>query len=101
MNQLELLSTICEETRFSILGMLRNNAELSVNDITQRANRDQALISHHLRILRECGLVVCRSQGRRSLYRIYDVEISSIMGDILESCSRMSNLCAKADSPKV
>lgn len=95
MNGMALLRCICDETRFAILETLGMDRELSVSEIVAALNRDQPLVSHHLRILKECGIVTCRADGRRSLYRISSLRISSLIVDILEASDRINSLCAE------
>ena len=52
-----------DETRLRILEQLIAG-ESSVTDLTERVEIGQSLMSHHLRILREAGLVVVRREGR-------------------------------------
>ena len=52
-----------DETRLRILEQLVAG-ECSVTDLTERVDIGQSLMSHHLRILREAGLVAVRREGR-------------------------------------
>ena len=52
-----------DETRLRILEQLIAG-ECSVTDLTERVDIGQSLMSHHLRILREAGLVAVRREGR-------------------------------------
>lgn len=90
-----LLRCICDETRFAILETLGTEGELSVGTIARTLDRDQPLVSHHLRILRECGILTCRVEGRRSLYRISSTRISALISDILEASDRINVLCSE------
>jgi len=44
--------------------------ELTVTDLVGRLGLPQPLVSKHLRVLRETGLVVARDDGRQRLYRL-------------------------------
>ena len=44
--------------------------ELSVTDLVRQLGLSQPLVSKHLRVLRETGLVVARDDGRQRLYRL-------------------------------
>ena len=52
-----------DETRLRILEHLAVG-ERSVTELTERVDIGQSLMSHHLRILREAGLVIVRREGR-------------------------------------
>jgi len=58
-----------DETRLRILEQLVAG-ERSVTELTERVDIGQSLMSHHLRILREAGLVVVRREGRWIHYAI-------------------------------
>jgi ArsR family transcriptional regulator len=58
-----------EETRLRILELLVGG-EAPVSDLTVRLGIGQSLMSHHLRILRDAGLVTDRREGRWIHYSI-------------------------------
>ena len=65
-----------DETRLRILEELVAG-EASVTDLTERLQVGQSLMSHHLRILRECGLVLDRRDGRWVHYAIAEPALAS------------------------
>jgi ArsR family transcriptional regulator, arsenate/arsenite/antimonite-responsive transcriptional repressor len=65
-----------DETRLRILEELVGG-EASVSDLTERLQVGQSLMSHHLRILRECGLVVDRRAGRWVHYAVVEPALAS------------------------
>ena len=46
------------------------HGERPVNDIVVRLGWSQPQVSKHLRVLSDVGLVKCRAEGRRRLYRL-------------------------------
>ena len=56
MNGVSLLKCICDETRFEILELLQKNKELCVNDFVEKLKKDQPLVSHHLKTLKNVEL---------------------------------------------
>ena len=84
-----------DETRFSILQHI-GSGELSVGEITVMVRRDQPLVSHHLKILKECGIVSCTARGRRSMYSVSSPRLASLILDIAEAGEQMDELCAEA-----
>jgi DNA-binding transcriptional ArsR family regulator len=65
-----------DETRLRVLEELVAG-EASVSELTERLQVGQSLMSHHLRILRECGLVVDRRTGRWVHYAIAEPALAS------------------------
>ena len=88
-----LLKCICEETRFSILEILQNNPEMSVNDLVLKLKKDQPLISHHLRALKECNIIKSRENGKMTMYSIANKDLSKLISDITRTSKRLVTCC--------
>jgi DNA-binding transcriptional ArsR family regulator len=97
MNGTTLLKCICEETRFGILEILQKNNEMSVNDLVSKLKRDQPLVSHHLRALKECNIVKTRENGKMTMYSIANRDISKLISDIVKTSERMATCCETAN----
>jgi DNA-binding transcriptional ArsR family regulator len=65
----DAFNAVAEPRRRQILDLLADG-ERSVNDLTQLLGIIQPLVSKHLRVLREVGLVEVRDDGRQRLYRV-------------------------------
>jgi DNA-binding transcriptional ArsR family regulator len=63
------LQVIAEPRRQAILDLLRGG-ELPVGELAQRMGLSQPLVSKHLRVLRDAGLVRVRGDAQRRLYRL-------------------------------
>jgi ArsR family transcriptional regulator, arsenate/arsenite/antimonite-responsive transcriptional repressor len=59
----KLVSTLMEPQRIKILRLLRGG-ERCVCEIERSLGIPQNLVSHHLRVLREAGLVTARREGQ-------------------------------------
>jgi DNA-binding transcriptional ArsR family regulator len=66
-----------DETRLRILEFLVEG-ECSVAELIDSTGLGQSLVSHHLRTLRDAGLVVTRRDGRWIFYDIADVAMTSV-----------------------
>ncbi|MEW6043013.1 MAG: metalloregulator ArsR/SmtB family transcription factor [Thermoproteota archaeon] len=97
MNGTTLLKCICEETRFSILELLQKNGEMSVNDLVSKLKKDQPLVSHHLRALKECNIVKTKENGKMTMYSIANKDISRLIGDIVKTSEKMVACCQAAN----
>jgi DNA-binding transcriptional ArsR family regulator len=62
-------NAVAEPKRRKVLEVL-GTQELSVNQIVQRLGWNQPLVSKHLGVLKEVGLVSERRVGRQRLYRV-------------------------------
>lgn len=65
---LPLFKNLSDENRFTIFLLLVNEGELNVGDICERTGLSQPLTSHHLKNLRDVGLVNCRREGNSIFY---------------------------------
>jgi len=83
----EFLKVIAEENRLKILCILLNN-EQCVCDIWQYLNIPQNLTSHHLKVLKDFGLITSRKEGLKVFYAINKnklVESRKLLDEFLEA----------------
>ncbi len=70
-SQARLLKALADPTRLRILNLLsRHEGEVCVFEIVESFTLEQPTISHHLRILRDAGLVDCRKKGLWAYYYV-------------------------------
>jgi DNA-binding transcriptional ArsR family regulator len=62
-------NAVAEPKRRRVLEIM-GTEELSVNEIVERLGWNQPMVSKHLGVLKEVGLVSERRAGRRRLYRV-------------------------------
>lgn len=65
----DAFNAVAEPRRRQILDLLAAG-ERPVNELVEDLGLAQPLVSKHLRVLREVGLVQVRDSGRRRLYRL-------------------------------
>jgi len=65
----DVFNAVAETRRREILDTL-NDGEKAVGTIVKDLSLSQPQVSKHLRVLSEVGLVSCRADGRRRLYRL-------------------------------
>jgi len=65
----EFLKTTSEENRLKILCILRNG-EKCVCDIWQCLKLSQNLVSHHLKVLKDFGLISFEKKGLKVFYKL-------------------------------
>jgi DNA-binding transcriptional ArsR family regulator len=84
-NQNRFKSTIfyalSDPIRIEIIAYLRDG-EKCVCEIVPYLNLIQPLVSRHLRILKETGIVRCRKDGTKRMYSIVDARIHNIIEDL-------------------
>ena len=81
--QARLLKALADPTRLRILSLLsRHEGEVCVFEIVESFTLEQPTISHHLRILRDAGLVDCRKKGLWAYYYVRRDALSRA-GDVI------------------
>jgi len=95
MNGVSLLKCICNETRYEILELLQINQELCVNDFVEKLDKDQPLISHHLKTLKICGIVKSRDEGKKAMYTISSNQLSKLISNITRTSKKIPVLCSE------
>ncbi len=63
------LNALAEPNRLRIVEMLRKGPS-SVNEIAERLELSQPLVSKHLRVLREAGIVQVRAEAQQRVYEL-------------------------------
>ena len=76
--QARFLRCIGEPTRLQILKLLAES-EKCVSEITEALAKEQSLVSHHLRALKECNIVVVRQEAQRIYYNLADPRLSELV----------------------
>ncbi len=78
---------LSDPTRLTLAAALREGEELCVCDLSWIAGRAQNLVSHHMRALRDRGLVRSRRDGKLVMYSLTPVGSSLldvVMGEEAE-----------------
>ena len=79
----ELFGQLSDPTRIRIFWMLCHCEECVIN-IAALLDMSSPAVSHHLRSLRETGLIVSRRQGREVFYHASDSEVSLLLHHMIE-----------------
>lgn len=77
--QAELLKALAHPVRLSMLALLSRNKSLTVTEIHEQLELEQAAASHHLGILKSRGIVAVERDGRNSVYRLRHTCLSQIL----------------------
>ena len=72
---------LSDPIRLEILAYLRDG-EKCVCEIVPHLNLIQPLVSRHLKILKDAGLIRCRKDGTKRLYSIVDIRIYGVVDSL-------------------
>ena len=67
---MQILQAIAEPTRLAIVRQLASTGEVCACDFTDCCDVSQPTVSHHLKVLREAGVVSCERRGTWIYYRL-------------------------------
>ena len=83
----DAFNAVAEPRRREILDALARG-EQSVTDLVEQLGVAQPVVSKHLRVLREVGLVQVRDEGRQRIYRLDPAPLREISAWV-EECERL------------
>ncbi|WP_270182545.1 ArsR/SmtB family transcription factor [Alkalihalobacillus sp. CinArs1] len=76
--------------RQDIIMLLSEHDKLSVNEITEKSTLSRPAISHHLKILREVGLVSASKQGTT---RFYSLQLEDSVTTLKHLLAKVEDAC--------
>ena len=79
----DLLKVLSAPARLAIVVELANES-LQVNELVDRLELSQPLVSQHLRILRGARLVTVERRGREATYSLADHHVAHIAADAIQ-----------------
>lgn len=91
MNEDRFLRCVVDPNRRRILKVI-GPGEKCVSDLVEQTGMEQSLVSHHLRSLRDCGLVKSRRQGQKVLYRVSSSNIVDLLAQIRDTSNSIEEL---------
>lgn len=80
-----ILKTIAHPTRLAIIDLLQEKKKLSVNEICERLECEQSLLSHHLSNMRIKGLLNSQRKGTSIYYSLKEKDLAKIV-TVIEDC---------------
>ncbi len=75
---LPLIKLMSEANRLNIFALLAAQGELCACDIESALGISQTLLSHHLRSLRDAGLLTARRDAQWIYYRVNKTELAKV-----------------------
>jgi ArsR family transcriptional regulator len=84
-----MFKALSEPVRLLLLSLIASHADGDVCgcDMVTACRVSQPIVSHHLRILRDAGLITARRQGQRIQYQIVP-EAMACLAEVLQAASR-------------
>ena len=76
----EVLKTMGHPLRLCIIDLLTKDKQLTVTEIYSVLDVEQAVASHHLRIMKNAKVLKSSKSGKNVYYSLYDNSIKKIYG---------------------
>lgn len=85
----DIFKQLCDTTRIRIFWLLCHCEECVIN-ISALLEMSSPAVSHHLRPLKNSGLIVCRREGKEVYYRASDTPQSQLLHQMIEQVMEIS-----------
>lgn len=71
-SKIKYFDVLGDSTRIQIIALLleKKNKEMNVDELSKSIYLSRPAISHHLKMLKDCGMLKCRSEAQFSYYSI-------------------------------
>ena len=89
----KIFKALSDTDRLEILNLLRDE-EKCVCDIVRHFGIGQSLVSRHLKILKNCGLVKQRGEGTRRFYSVTDTRVFELIDSATPDLVNTLSKCA-------
>jgi DNA-binding transcriptional ArsR family regulator len=83
-----MLRAMAHPMRIAVMDLLTTNKRLSVTEIYEKLNIEQASASHHLNILKNKGILESKREGKMIFYSLKHDKLMEIMNS-LDRCIEM------------
>ena len=85
----EMLRTIAHPQRLAILDALGNGGRMCNGELQALLGIEQAILSQHLSLLRDKGLLSSEKEGKFSFWNIKHPEFMKVIGDLETCCGHL------------
>ncbi|MDD6389307.1 MAG: metalloregulator ArsR/SmtB family transcription factor [Anaerovoracaceae bacterium] len=79
----DMFSLIGDSTRLKILWILCHSEECVIN-IAAAIDMSSPAVSHHLKVLKQNGIIVSRREGKEAYYRLADTQEAKIIHEAVD-----------------
>ncbi len=85
----ELLKVAAHPQRLAILDLLGGKKRMCVSDLTEVLGIEQAILSQHLTLMRDKGLLGVEKEGKYSFYYLQQPGFLKIIKDLENCCEHL------------
>ena len=85
----ELLKVAAHPQRLAILDLLGGKKRMCVNDLVETLGIEQAILSQHLALMRDKGLIGVEREGKYGYYHLRQPGFLKIIKDLEHCCENL------------
>lgn len=90
MQSAEMLKAIAHPARLNILALIGKN-RLNVTEIIEHLEIEQSVVSHHLRNMKDRGVLAVVKEGKNCFYSLRNLKLLQIVDCVTSCCSKNYN----------
>ncbi|MBC5580953.1 winged helix-turn-helix transcriptional regulator [Anaerofilum sp. BX8] len=87
-----IFTMLQDENRQQILMLLFDHHSMTVSELTDHLALSRPAVSHHLKLLRDCGLIQAVKNGKERIYSLSMDKAVVLLKNLLQSLERDMNL---------
>ena len=80
-----IFTMLQDENRQQMLMLLFDNRSMTVSELTNNLNLSRPAVSHHLKLLLDCGLIKVVKNGKERIYSLNMDRAVTLLKSLLES----------------
>ena len=65
-----------------------------MKEFVEKLEKDQPLVSHHLKTLKKFGIVKSRDEGKKAMYAISNKQLSELISNVTKTSKKIPVLCS-------
>ncbi len=89
----KFFKTLSEPVRVQILKYLMLNGRADIQTIAESMPQDRSVISRHLNLMQEAGILICEKENRHVFYNVNGQPFIEKLVDITEKIRKCMNEC--------
>jgi len=89
----KFFKTLSEPVRVQILKYLMLNGRADIQTIAENMPQDRSVVSRHLNLMQEAGILVCQKENRHMFYDVNGKPFIEKLADITEKIKKCMNDC--------
>lgn len=89
----KLLKILSEPVRIEILKVLASNDSMDIGSITKQFSQDRSVISRHLSVMADVGIVTAQKKGRHKFYEVDGIFFLSQLEGMTEAIRKFFIEC--------